>query len=183
MISPMSNRSRFSLGRRETTLGRKHGRKWGDKEPQLTLGSPSPSLGKTCGCLMWQSYIPDAHVLEYIHEHFYCWEASYGKSKCPASFALWMPGLSCFPCEERSRGLPALLLGSKGSQGRDTKRKYSTCSFSSFKMGAGNWRRAEAKVSGKLFHLSMKTLVSSLSQTSLPAVCPTSNVGFLVSVE
>lgn len=101
MISPMSNRSRFSPGQRETTLGRKHGRKWGDKEPQLTLGSPSPSLGKTCGCLMWQSYIPDAHVLEYIHEHFYCWEASYGKSKCPASFALWMPGLSCSPCEER----------------------------------------------------------------------------------
>lgn len=41
----MSNCSRFSPGRWETKLGRKHGSD-GDKEPQVSLRSHSPSFEK-----------------------------------------------------------------------------------------------------------------------------------------
>lgn len=80
------------------------------------------------------------------------------------------------PCvKEEVLRAPALLLEAKGSQGGDTKRKYLTFSFSSFKMGNRNCRRAGAKVTED-FHLSMITAVSSPPQTFSPAVCPPANV-------
>lgn len=147
--------------------------------------TPLTRLGKARGRLMWQLYIPDAHTLEWIKEHFfYGWEASYRKSKWLASFAPADEGPMCEKVLRGSLNLWGLLhLEAKGPQGRGTKRRHLTFSLPPFKMGVGNCRKVGAKVTGKLFHLAMKTFVNSLSLTFLPAACPTTNVAFLISVK
>lgn len=56
----------------------------------------------------------------------------------------------------------------KGSQGKDTKGKHLTFSFSSFKMGDGNCRRVEAKATGKLSFIHENFCQFSLFAGSVP---------------
>lgn len=77
-----------------------------------------------------------------------------------------------------------LLWEAKGSQGRGTERKYLTSASPSFKMRVANRGKVGAKVTRTRFHLSIKTTFCRLTFTNvLPAVCPTTSIGFPASVK